>query len=134
MHKHYRQTVAGSMLLLTMLLVSVLVGFTVTAQADDFPSHPVRIITDGAPGSAIDVPTRIIGEGLSRIWGQQAVVINQPGAGGAIAARSAATAAPDGYTLGIAAVSARQLLPAERTHADESAVSDRIDNRTHFEA
>jgi tripartite-type tricarboxylate transporter receptor subunit TctC len=63
----------------------------------------VRLITDSAPGSAIDVPVRIIAEGLSRIWGQQAVVINQPGAGGAIAARTAATAAPDGYTFGIAA-------------------------------
>ena len=62
------------------------------AQAEDFPSHPVRIITDSAPGSAIDVPVRIIAEGLSRIWGQQAVVISQPGAGGAIAARAAATA------------------------------------------
>ena len=71
----------------------------------------MRIITDGAPGSAIDVPTRIIAEGLSRIWGQQAVVINQPGAGGAIAARTAETATPDGYTLGVAAVSAFVALP-----------------------
>ena len=62
----------------------------------------MRIITDSAPGSAIDVPVRIIAEGLSKIWGQQAVVINQPGAGGAIAARTAATATPDGYTLGVA--------------------------------
>jgi tripartite-type tricarboxylate transporter receptor subunit TctC len=85
----------------------LLTGATViAARAEDFPSHPVRIITDGAPGSAIDVPVRIIAEGLSRIWGQQAVVMNQPGAGGAIAARTAATANPDGYTLGVVAVSA----------------------------
>jgi tripartite-type tricarboxylate transporter receptor subunit TctC len=61
-------------------------------------------MTDSAPGSAIDVPVRLIAEGLSRIWGQQAVVVNQPGAGGAIAARSATTAAPDGYTFGVMAV------------------------------
>ena len=85
----------------------LLTGVTaIPARAEDFPTHPVRIITDGAPGSAIDVPVRIIAEGLSRIWGQQAVVVNQPGAGGAIAARTAATAAPDGYTLGVIAVSA----------------------------
>jgi tripartite-type tricarboxylate transporter receptor subunit TctC len=84
-------------------LLPLLTGF---ARAEDFPTHPVRIITDGAPGSAIDVPVRIIAEGLSRIWGQQAVVMNQPGAGGAIAARTAATATPDGYTLGVVAVSA----------------------------
>ncbi|HEX4410078.1 MAG TPA: tripartite tricarboxylate transporter substrate-binding protein [Xanthobacteraceae bacterium] len=81
------------------------------ARAQDYPNHPVRIITDSAPGSAIDVPVRIVSEGLSRVWGQQAVVINQPGAGGAIAARAAATAAPDGYTLGVIAVSAFVAIP-----------------------
>jgi tripartite-type tricarboxylate transporter receptor subunit TctC len=94
-----------------MAVIAVLAGFTAAAQAEDFPTHPVRIVTDGAPGSAIDIPTRIIAEGLSRIWGQQAVVINQPGAGGAIAARTTETAAADGYTLGIAAVSAFVALP-----------------------
>ena len=55
------------------------------ARAQDYPNRPVRLMTDSAPGSAIDVPVRLIAEGLSRIWGQQAVVVNQPGAGGAIA-------------------------------------------------
>ena len=64
-----------------------------------------------APGSAIDVPVRIIADGLSKIWGQQAVVINQPGAGGAIAVRSGETATPDGYTFGVAAASAFVTLP-----------------------
>jgi len=94
---------APRMIAAAVALLPLLTGF---ARAEDFPTHPVRIITDGAPGSAIDVPVRIIAEGLSRIWGQQAVVMNQPGAGGAIAARTAATAAPDGYTLGVVAVSA----------------------------
>jgi tripartite-type tricarboxylate transporter receptor subunit TctC len=83
------------------------------ARAQDFPSHPVRLITDSAAGSAIDVPIRVIAEGLSRIWGQQAVVVNQPGAGGAIAAHAVAGAAADGYTLGIPAVSAFVALPGE---------------------
>jgi tripartite-type tricarboxylate transporter receptor subunit TctC len=90
---------------------AVLGALALPAQAEDFPSHPVRIITDSAPGSAIDVPVRIIAEGLSRIWGQQAVVINQPGAGGAIAVRSGETATPDGYTFGVAAASAFVTLP-----------------------
>jgi len=71
-----------------------------TAQAQDYPTHPVRMITDSAAGSSIDVPMRIIADGLSKVWGQQAVVVNQPGAGGAIAARAAASAIPDGYTFG----------------------------------
>src|ERR1700759_1149523 len=95
----------------SLTLVTALAGFILPVHAQNFPTHPVRIVTDGAPGSAIDIPTRIIAEGLSRIWGQQAVVINQTGAGGAIAAGTAETAAPDGYTLGIAAVSAFVALP-----------------------
>jgi tripartite-type tricarboxylate transporter receptor subunit TctC len=83
------------------------------ARAEDYPTRPVRLITDSAAGSAIDVPMRIIADGLSRLWGQQAVIINQPGAGGAIAARAAASAVPDGYTFGMPAVSAFVALPGD---------------------
>ena len=81
------------------------------AQAQDYPNHPVRLISNSAPGSAIDVIMRIIADGLSRVWGQQAVLINQPGAGGAVAARAAASATPDGYTLFMPAVSAFVAVP-----------------------
>jgi tripartite-type tricarboxylate transporter receptor subunit TctC len=81
------------------------------AQAQRYPAHAVRLISDSAPGSAIDVPMRIIADGLSRVWGQQAVVVNQPGAGGAIATHAAASAMPDGYTLFMPAVSAFVALP-----------------------
>ncbi len=84
-----------------------------TAYAQDYPTHPVRMITDSAPGSSIDVPMRIIADGLSKVWGQQAVIVNQPGAGGAIAARAAASAIPDGYTLGMPAVSAFVAVPGD---------------------
>src|SRR5882672_10428919 len=76
------------------------------ANAQDYPNKPVRIITHSAPGGAPDALLRIIGDGLSKIWGQQVVVLNQPGAGGAVAARAAASAAPDGYTLYMPAASA----------------------------
>ena len=92
-------------------LFTALIGFLSGAGAEDYPNRPVRLITDSAPGSAIDVPVRLIAEGLSRIWGQQAVVVNQPGLGGAIAARSAATATPDGHTFGVMALSAFVALP-----------------------
>jgi tripartite-type tricarboxylate transporter receptor subunit TctC len=82
-----------------------------SAQAQDYPTRPVRLISDSAPGSAIDVNMRIIADGLSRVLGQQAVVINQPGAGGAIAARAAAAATPDGYTLFMPAISSFVTLP-----------------------
>ena len=84
-----------------------------SAQAQSYPSHPVRLISDSAPGSAIDVTMRIIAERLSTVWGEQAVVINQPGAGGAIAAHAAAAAVPDGYTLFMPALSAFVALPGK---------------------
>ena len=77
-----------------------LTGFHAGAvRADAFPSGPVKLVCDSAPGSANDVTARVLADRLSAIWGQQVVVINAPGAGGAIAARMAANAAPDGYTL-----------------------------------
>ena len=106
MNSFSRRATAGSLPFLALLL-----GLSAPAAAQNYPARPVRLITDSAPGSSIDVPVRIIAEGLSRIWGQQAVVINQPGAGGAIAARTAATAAPDGYTFGVMAASAFVALP-----------------------
>ncbi len=78
---------------------------TTPAPAQDYPTRPVRIISDSAPGSAIDVIIRIVADRLTQIWGQQVVAVNQPGAGGSIAARAAAQAAPDGYTLFVAALS-----------------------------
>ena len=75
------------------------------AQAQDFPNRPVKIITDSAPGSAVDVILRVIADRLTAIWGQQVLPVNQPGAGGAIAARLAAGSPPDGYTLFIPALS-----------------------------
>lgn len=83
---------------LTCLLSLLLAGGTARAQTD-YPSKPVRIISDSAPGSAVDVGLRIIGDGLSQHWGQQVVVENRPGAGGAISTKAAAGAPPDGYTL-----------------------------------
>jgi tripartite-type tricarboxylate transporter receptor subunit TctC len=94
------------------LIVLPLIGFAAQpARADDYPSRPVRLITDSAAGSAIDVTMRIIADGLSRVWGQQAVLINQPGGGGAIAVRATANAAPDGYTFGMMALSDFVTLP-----------------------
>ena len=95
--------------LLTLLVA--LIGLHSPAQAEEYPNRPVRFITDSAPGSAIDVPVRIIAEGLSRIWGQQVVIMNQPGAGGAIAARAFAAATPDGYTFGVPSLSTFVALP-----------------------
>ena len=106
MHSTKRWFIAAS------LLVLPVIGLAATAaRAQDYPTHPVRLISDSAPGSAIDVTMRIIADGLSRVWGQQAVLINQPGGGGSIAVHTASTAAPDGYTLAMLALSDFITLP-----------------------
>ena len=91
----------------TTLSVLPIVGASgIAAHAQSYPARPVRVITDSAAGSAVDVNTRIIADGLSRVWGQQAVVVNKPGASGSIAIHTTATAAPDGYTLAVISFSA----------------------------
>lgn len=78
---------------------------TPSAQAQSYPDRPVKIISNSAPGSAVNSVLRIMGDRLGHIWGQQVVIVNQPGAGGAISARAAAGAEPDGYTLFMPALS-----------------------------
>jgi tripartite-type tricarboxylate transporter receptor subunit TctC len=65
----------------------------------DYPNNTVRIVVDSAPGSANDATSRLIGDRLSKIWNQQVITLNQPGAGGGISARVAAQSPADGYTL-----------------------------------
>ena len=69
------------------------------AQTEPYPNKPVQIIADLSAGSAPDVALRFVADRLTQAWGQQALVVNRPGAGGSLAARAAAEAAPDGYTL-----------------------------------
>jgi tripartite-type tricarboxylate transporter receptor subunit TctC len=67
--------------------------------AADYPSRTVRIVVPGAPGGGDDFAARVLAEHLSAQLGQQFVVENRPGAGGAIGQLAVARAAPDGYTL-----------------------------------
>ena len=80
-------------------LLTISAAVQVHAQADKYPSKPVKVIADSAAGSTPDVVMRLVADRLSQIWGQQVVVVNFPGAGGSIAARNASESAPDGYTL-----------------------------------
>jgi tripartite-type tricarboxylate transporter receptor subunit TctC len=80
------------------------------AQAETYPSGPVKFITPIAAGSGTDPAMRIVVEQLGQLWGQQLVLVNQPGAGGALAARAALAAAPDGRTLHMAIASVFTLL------------------------
>lgn len=69
------------------------------AQAQPWPSKPVKFIVPFPPGGATDISARMIGQKLSEMWGQSVVIENRGGAGGGVGAAEAARAAPDGYTL-----------------------------------
>ena len=64
-----------------------------------WPTQPVRMIVNTAPGGSIDVMGRILASELSKTIGQPVIVENRGGANGNIAAEAVARAAPDGYTL-----------------------------------
>ena len=86
---------------------------TTAPAADDYPNKPVRIISDSAPGSAVDVTFRIVMDRLGTVLGQQIVPVDEPGASGAIAAHAASDAIPDGYTLFAPAISLFIALPGK---------------------
>src|ERR1700740_521400 len=69
------------------------------AQAQTWPSKPIRIIVPFTPGSGTDIVARTVTERLSPQLGQPVVIENRPGAGGTIGAAVGAKSAPDGYTL-----------------------------------
>jgi tripartite-type tricarboxylate transporter receptor subunit TctC len=70
-----------------------------SAQAQEYPTKPIRIIVPYPAGGSADLLPRIFAEKLSAKWGQPVLVENRPGAGGNIGAELAYKAEPDGYTL-----------------------------------
>jgi tripartite-type tricarboxylate transporter receptor subunit TctC len=73
--------------------------FAATATAQEWPSRSIRIVVPFSPGGAVDGPTRVVAQELSKRLGQQVIVDNKPGAGATIGTESVAKSAPDGYTL-----------------------------------
>jgi tripartite-type tricarboxylate transporter receptor subunit TctC len=69
------------------------------AQAQPYPSKPIKIVVPFAVGGIADTFGRAIGQKLGETWGQPVVIENKPGAGGNIGADFVAKSLPDGYTL-----------------------------------
>lgn len=80
-------------------LAMLAMGLGLTAQAQSFPSKPMKIIVPFAPGGSTDVMARMMAEGLATRLNQQVVVDNKAGAGGNIGAVIVAKSPPDGHTL-----------------------------------
>src|SRR3974390_1772294 len=83
--------------LLAICAVAALV--TAGAQAQTYPTRPIRLIIGYGPGGVADITARLVAQKMSEILGQQILVDNRPGAGQIAAAETVAKADPDGYTL-----------------------------------
>src|SRR5689334_8117422 len=84
---------------------------TVIAHANNYPSHPVILLTSTPAGNGPDVIARLVADGLSKLWSQQVLVENRPGGRAVVATMAAKNAAPDGYTLYVALGSTFVILP-----------------------
>jgi len=89
-------------------LGALLVGFTSSARAEDYPTRPVTILTPFAAGSATDTAARLVSKYLQDALNEPFIIENRAGAGGMLAAEAVARAKPDGYTL---------LLTSNSTHS-----------------
>src|SRR5712691_11575588 len=83
------------------LLVAALAFVGATAEAQNYPSKPVRIIVAFSPGTGIDILAREVGQQMSQHLQQPFVVENRPGASGNLGMALLAKAEPDGYTISV---------------------------------
>jgi tripartite-type tricarboxylate transporter receptor subunit TctC len=92
----------GKRILSPILLAALMFGAfpeTASAQAQNYPTRPVRFIVPFPAGGIADVVARVTGQKLGEVLGQQVVIENRPGASGTLGADAAAKATPDGYTM-----------------------------------
>jgi tripartite-type tricarboxylate transporter receptor subunit TctC len=79
-------------------ILSAAVGSSSLAQAQEWPTRPIRILVGFGPGGGTDIAARIVANSLSEVLGQPVIVENRPSGGGIIAANAVAKAPKDGYT------------------------------------
>lgn len=98
--------------MLCMGIAAVATAGIVSAPAQTFPDHPIKIVIGFGPGSAADILARLVGKQMEIGLGQPVIVENRPGNSSMIAADSVARASADGYTLFMATI-ANTLNPLE---------------------
>jgi tripartite-type tricarboxylate transporter receptor subunit TctC len=101
--------------MVALLLTLVSVWTSSAALAESYPNKPVSIIVPVAAGTGADVIARVLADSLSQRWKQQVLIVNRPGASGAVAAQAAALSPADGYTLYMAVSSAFAVIPETKT-------------------
>src|SRR5687768_10633812 len=81
------------------LALLALTSLAAEANAQSWPSRPVRIVVPSPPAGGTDIIARVMADNFSKVFKQQFFVENRPGAGNMIGIESVARAAPDGYTF-----------------------------------
>lgn len=94
------------------------------AHAQSYPTKPIRFVLPFGPGSASDTLARIVGQELGQAIGQPIVIVNKPGADGALAAIEVKRAAPDGYTFLFGTNSPLGVVPHIRKEPPYDVVAD----------
>ncbi|MFN7086972.1 MAG: Bug family tripartite tricarboxylate transporter substrate binding protein [Burkholderiales bacterium] len=99
-------------------------AFGSSAFAQTYPAKPIRFIVPFTPGGGNDTIARLIGQKLTAATGQQVIIDNRPGAGGAIGAEAAAKSPADGYTLFLAGVATHGINPNLRKKLNYDPIKD----------
>jgi len=128
------------------LLTTAMLPGLVLAQGK-YPSKPVTLLVPFPPGGVADIVARSLAPALEKKWGQSVVVVNRPGAGGALGTGQLANARPDGYTLLVALASVstnpeqerinkrpaafqlNQLMPVARLSMDQMMLAVRAESK-----
>ena len=105
-------------------LAALVIAGAADGRAADWPTKPIRLIVPSSAGGAADLMGRTFAAAIAPELGQQIVVDNRPGAGGAIATESVVHAEPDGYTLLVSGLPYHVLGPAMNQNVNFDPIGD----------
>jgi tripartite-type tricarboxylate transporter receptor subunit TctC len=106
----------------TAMSMMLALPFAAPALAQSYPARPIKTILPFAPGGVTDVSARYVAQLMSTSLGQNLIIENRSGGGGAIGATAAARSDPDGYTILVASSATHSILPAMSDKLDYDAI------------
>ena len=110
--------------LLALIVAALALAAARGADAQDYPSRPIKLVVAFTAGGTTDFVARLLADRLRTVLGQPVIVENRPGANGAIAAEYVAKSDPDGYTLFFTTVGAVAINPALRGNLAYDPIKD----------
>ena len=108
----------------TLIFGYAVVAFAATVAADPYPSRSIRLVVPFPPGGQTDNVSRLMGNAMTALLGQQIVIDNRSGAAGTIGTAEVARAEPDGYTIVMGTASTHAINPSFMSRIPYDAVRD----------